>query len=138
MVSPVSKDNQLSGRGNMKCHYVLGIIIVIACQSGCTPRVSVQPYTVECYSPTANVEVLRTNPPNHSYIEIAELSIPIKKRTRDTAVMRLIEEAKSIGADAIILLGENQTGAVPIPVGAMVVAAPKIELRAIAIKYKSK
>jgi len=52
--------------------------------------------------------------------------------------MRLIEEAKSIGADAIILLGENQTGAVPIPVGAMVVAAPKIELRAIAIKYKSK
>ncbi len=48
----------------------------------------------------------------------------------------LIEKAKELGADAIIIMGERSKGAVAMPLGNMAVAVPIKELYDIAIKYK--
>lgn len=109
--------------------------ILIFFMVGCaptTPTVYVMRYTNEVYPPTANVEVLRTNPPDRQYVELGEIEINSKQ---DNAVQYLVQKAKEMGADAIILMGEKNRGAVAVPIGQMVYAAPVTRLWAIAIKY---
>lgn len=76
------------------------------------------------------------NPVEKNYLEIAEISIRLNKKTREYGVAYLREKAMELGADAIILLGERSRGAVALPAGNMFLAVPIKDLCAIAIKYK--
>jgi len=49
----------------------------------------------------------------------------------------LIDKSKEIGADAIIIIGEDSEGNVIVPVGNVYTTVDKRYLRAIAIKYKN-
>lgn len=103
---------------------------------GCATKVEVMRYTMETFPPSHHVEVLRSKAINKDYIEIGEVSVRLKKSTKENAVALLAEKAKELGADAIIIIGERSRGAVAMPVGTMAVAVPLRELYAIAIKYK--
>ncbi len=93
-------------------------------------------YVPDFYPPTNKIKILRTAPVERKYEEIAEISLRIKKSTRETAVITLSEKAKELGADALILMGERSVGAVAIPIGRMALALPLREIYGIAIKYK--
>lgn len=93
-------------------------------------------YSSENYGPSENVEVLRTKPSERPYEEIAELAIQLRPIDQDRAILNLKEKAKLLGADAIIILGENSRGAVAMPMGSMTVAVPIRFLSAVAIRYK--
>jgi len=93
-------------------------------------------YTTDSFRPTSQIDVLHTKPVEKNYIEIAEISIRLNKKTREYGVAYLREKAMELGADAIILLGERSRGTVIIPVSSMLLAAPLKDLCAIAIKYK--
>ncbi len=111
-------------------------IIVSAMLIGCAgPMVKVMRYSGDDYSPTTEVQIFRTAPVDRKYIEIAELSLRVKKSNQETAVFQLREKAKSIGADALILMGERSAGAIAMPMGQGAVAVPLREIYAIAIKY---
>jgi hypothetical protein len=81
------------------------------------------------------IDVYKTNKPDHEYIEIAELSCA---DTDDNWSMKqILKKAREIGADAIIILGTAGEEAIGIPVGKTVYAASQeYGLKAIAIKYK--
>ena len=51
--------------------------------------------------------------------------------------MKLKEKAKEIGADAIIILGEESEGSVIVPIGNLYTSVDKRFIKAIAIKYKN-
>lgn len=105
---------------------------------GCSPSVNVMKYTEEVYQPTSSVEVLRSKPVEKEYLELGELSLRIKKglifNNQEEAVFKLKDKAKEIGADAIIILGEETEGATIIDDDTVVA---KRYLKAIAIKYKN-
>lgn len=122
---------------------LVGSLIVTSFLVGCAtqpcatqPKVKVMRYTTEIFEPTSKIEVLHTRQIGRDYIEIGEVSIRLKKSTEENAVAYLNEEAKKLGADGIIIMGERSKGAVAMPVGNMAVAVPIKELYAIAIKYK--
>lgn len=98
---------------------------------GCAARVSYSPYTGQTFAPTTRVDVLRTRVAERRHVELGELCTS----AGHTAVMRLTEKAKELGADAIILLGERSAGAVAVPVGQMAVAVPLTDTCAVAIRY---
>jgi len=116
----------------------VGIFIAFSFLVACVPqpKVKVMRYIRDTYRPTNNIEVLHTKPVKKDYIEIAEISIRLKRSTREYAVTYLREKAKELGANAIILLGERSRGAVALPVARMIIVAQRKELYAIAIKYK--
>ncbi len=112
----------------------LALIIfgLAACAS--SPRFA--KYTDVTYPPTTEVEVLRTKPADRPYIELGELRLRIKKSNEDDAILFLKAKAMEIGADAIVILGEQSRGAVVIPTGTIAMAAPIRYLVAVAIRYK--
>lgn len=63
------------------------------------------------------------------------MSVRLKKSTEENAVLYLKKKAMSIGADAIIILGESSGGSVVVPVGNMYAIVNKRYLKALAIKY---
>lgn len=79
---------------------------------------------------------MRAKPIQKEFIELGELSVRLKKSTEENAVIFLKEKAKSIGADAIVILGETSHGAVAVPIGKMYVVVNKRYLKALAIRYK--
>jgi len=93
-------------------------------------------YNEDIYPPTSSVEVLRVKPVSKDYFELGELSLKIKKSNQEEAILKLKEKAKKIGADAIILLGENSEGSVLVPVGNLYASIDMRYIKAIAIKYK--
>ncbi len=113
---------------------LIGIILGLA---ACAPSSSVRfaRYTEASYSPTADVEVLRTKPADRPYVELGELRLRVKKSNEDDAILSLKQKAREIGADAIVILGEQTRGAVMVPVGTIAVAAPIRILIAVAIHY---
>lgn len=118
----------------------LGIAVLLAAFAvGCaTPTAKVMRYTTETFPPTvaSSVRIHRTRIEDRPYIEIAEVSLRIKKSNQETAVAVLREKAAELGADALILMGERSVGAVAMPVGDMAVAVPLREIYGVAIKYK--
>jgi len=100
---------------------------------GCSPSVRVIRYNNKVYTTTTAVDVFRTKPPDRRYDEIGELEV---KSKYDDAVELLVEKAKEIGADAIILMGDRQSGALAVPIGELVYAKSIMKLWAVAIKYK--
>ncbi len=116
---------------------ILIIIIAALLLCGCSPSVNFMKYTENTYPPTNSVEVLRNKPVSQEYTELGELSLKIKKSNEEEAVLKLKEKAKEIGADAIILLGENSEGSVLVPVGNLYASVDMRYIKVIAIKYKN-
>ena len=115
------------------------LLVIVICGLliyGCSPSVNFMRYNEDIYPPTNSVEVLRSKPVSRDYIELGELSLKIKKSNQNEAVLKLKEKAKEIGADAIILLGENSEGSVLVPVGNLYASVDMRYIKAIAIKYK--
>jgi hypothetical protein len=70
-------------------------------------------------------------------MELGVLSVRLNKQTEENAVLYLVERAREIGADAIVILGEVSVGAVAMPpVGTLAVAIPLRDLKALAIRYE--
>ena len=108
--------------------------------SGCSPSVNFMKYSDDNYPPTNSVEVLRNKPVEKEFTELGELSIQVKKgifSNQEEVVLKLKEKAKEIGADAIIILGEESEGSVIVPIGNLYTSVDKRFIKAIAIKYKN-
>lgn len=100
--------------------------------TGCASQIRFMRYTSSDYPPTGDVEVLQIKPPNKQFRELGVLSVRLNKHTEENAVLYLVERAREIGADAIVIMGEVSAGAVL--VGA--VAVPLRDLQALAIRYE--
>ena len=116
-----------------KLIFTLGIILLFV---GCVPHSQVMRYTNFEFLPTSSVEVLRTRPADREYIELGEVSIRLNAFTPKNAVLILAEVARRLGADALLLLGEKDTGAVILPIGKSYIVANTEKLVGIAIRYK--
>jgi uncharacterized protein YbjQ (UPF0145 family) len=115
-------------------NYVLIVGVVLI--AGCAAKPRVMFYSTEKYPPSSHVEILHVVPSDKQFIEIGEVSVRLKKFTEETAMIRLKEKAAEIGADALLVMGERNRGAVAVPAGNMAIAVPLVELYGIAIKYK--
>lgn len=114
------------------------IMFLIMIISGCSPSVNFMKYNDDNYPPTNSVEVLRNKPVEKEFTELGELSIQVKKgifSNQEEVVLKLKEKAKEIGADAIIILGEESEGSVIVPIGKLYASVDKRFIKAIAIKY---
>lgn len=119
----------------MKTLFILTVVFALS-SCATTPRIKVMRYSETTYSPTSAVEVLRTKPSERPYEEIAELSIQLRPVDEEMVIVHLKEKAKSLGADALLIIGENTRGAVAIPTGTIAVAVPIRFLNAVAIRYR--
>lgn len=89
--------------------------------------------TVLCriVSVSAVERIFHASPEGRPYREIAEIRVRVVPRTRAEAPMKLADKAKEIGADAIILVGDEQ-------IGTFMVSGPIGDAKAIAIKFGNK
>lgn len=97
---------------------------------GCT-TVTTRYYTGQRYAPTGHIDVYRVRRPDKPYVEIAELI-----EGSFCSLSDIINKARSIGADGIILL-ERETKKIHIfGSDGELKEYEKKKMRAIAIKYK--
>ena len=68
----------------------------------------------------------------HKFVSCVRLN----KHTEEHAVLYLVERAREIGADAIVILGEVSAGTVAMPAGTLALAIPLRDLQALAIRYE--
>jgi|SRR3990170_6994755 len=123
----------------MKAIISIVILFIALFISACSPSVNFMKYSDDNYPPTNSIEVLRNKPVEKEFVELGELSLQVKKgifSNQEEAVLNLKEKAKEIGADAIIILGEESEGSVIIPIGNLYTSVDKRYIKAIAIKYK--
>ena len=116
------------------------IILVISLFLSACYSVDFIKYSEETYSATTSVDVFRNKPVDREYIELGELSLRVKKgifSNQESVVLKLKEKAKEIGADAIIILGEESEGSVIVPIGDLYTSVDKRYIIAIAIRYKN-
>jgi len=124
----------------MKAIIPIVIFLSAVFLSACSPSVNFMKYSEENYPPTNSVEVLRNKPVEKEFIELGELSIQVKKgifSNQEEVVLKLKEKAKEIGADAIIILGEESEGSVIVPIGNLYTSVDKRFIKAVAIKYRN-
>ena len=121
--------------------YKLILLIVLFTLAACgLPSVQEVRYTMDTFEPTANVEVLQTWPRDRKYLEIAELEVSAGSKANNA----LLERAKEIGADAIVIGPTHQHGQVHVPIGGTISDGPAGSFRgvplnsvhAVAIKYQ--
>ena len=112
------------------------VFVFILTLSACMPSVHVMRYTAAIYPPSSNVEILRTKPADREYFEIGEISLELNAFNRKNAVFILSEEARKLGADALVLLGEKGSGAMILPVGKGYTVINTERLVGVAIKFK--
>ncbi|MCL5966532.1 MAG: hypothetical protein M1550_04875 [Deltaproteobacteria bacterium] len=84
------------------------------------------------YPPTTRVDVYRNGPPDRPYVEIAQL----EAYDRWNALGRLVERAKSIGADGIIILRSRYEGTDVSTADSGEWVTPLYDLVVVAIRYK--
>lgn len=123
----------------MKAIISIVIFFIALFFPACSPSVNFMKYNDDNYPPTNSVEVLRNKPVEKEFVELGELSLQVKKgifSNQEEAVLNLKEKAKEIGADAIIILGEESEGSVILPIGNLYTSVDKRYIKAIAIKYK--
>ena len=111
-------------------------ILIIFFLASCSLPVRVTSYTDTQYNPTNTIDVIRTNSVSRDYIELAELRTRVGALNRDKAIINIKEKAKEIGADAIIILGEETQGAIITTNNYGATAGSVQDMVAIAIKYK--
>jgi hypothetical protein len=124
----------------VKGEKLIAALIMVLVLAACATAHSVRfmRYQDTQYPPTTNIEVLQMKPSDRSFTELGVLAIRVKKNTQDDSVLFLIDRAKEIGADAIVILGEVSAGAIAMPLGNMAVAVPIRDLQALAIRYESR
>ncbi|MGR9116132.1 MAG: hypothetical protein ACU85E_10225 [Gammaproteobacteria bacterium] len=106
------------------------VLILTACGFSSVKEVKLISNTFE---PSDHVEVLQTWPQDRKYIAISELEVSVGDQAEDA----LIEKAKEIGADAIVIGEKHRHGQVEAPIDGK--TTDKVILnsvRAIAIKYR--
>jgi len=100
--------------------YLMGAAIKYA------PEPFVVRYTSLTFPPTSSVEVLAARPASREYIELAEISLSLRIGfTPENVLFILYEEARKLGADALIILSEKEK--LDVNIGIMM---------GVAIKYK--
>ena len=107
------------------------VLLVLA---ACT-TVNLTPYRPLDFPPSMDVEVLQTEP-TRPYEVLGEMWVPANA---NDGVLKMREKAMEIGADAIVLLGDRNAGAVAIPLqGAPggAIAVPINRTYALAIRYE--
>jgi hypothetical protein len=104
------------------------------------PLVEVEKYTMDTFEPTTNVAILQTWPQDRKYIEIADLEV----RAGDQAYDALLDKAKEMGADAIVIEPVHRHSQVYVPIDAQMGKGASSgfrsvtldSVRAIAIKFQ--
>jgi len=116
--------------------YKLSLLVVLFALTACgLPSVQAVRYTMDTFEPTTNVEVLQTWPRDRKYIEIAELEVS----AGDQANNALLDKAKEMGADAIVIEPAHRHGQAYVPIGGALSESRAVTLnsvRAIAIKFE--
>jgi hypothetical protein len=93
-------------------HYVFLAIALVVGVVGCaSPSPRFIPYTEMDYTPCESVLVLHTMPRDRTYVELGEVSIPVRVSNHETHVMELRNRAGQMGANAIVLLGDRPMSA---------------------------
>ncbi len=110
-----------------RLHKACVAVVTAALLGGCAYGVKMAMFRAP-YPPTAAVDVYRDKSPDRPYVEIAQVG------TYDggNALGRLVERAKELGADAIIILPRRYAGT-DYSYGWV---TPYFELEVIAIKYR--
>lgn len=121
--------------------YKLILLIILFSLFACGhPTVREMRYTLDTFEPTANVDVLQTWPQDRKYLEIAELEVSASAKANNA----LLDKAREIGADAIVIGAVHQHGQVQVPIGGTISdgpagsfrGVPLNSVRAVAIKYQ--
>ncbi len=121
--------------------YLLSLLVALFALTACgLPSVKETRYTMDAFEPTANVEFLQTWPRDRKYIEIAELEVG----AGDQANKALLDKAKEIGADAIVVGPVHRHGPVHVPINGELLDGPAgsyrgitlDSVRAVAIKFE--
>jgi hypothetical protein len=115
---------------------VLAAILGLSAACVSTPTAKFARYTDTTYPPTTEVEVLRTKPVDRPFVELGEIRLQLKKSNENDAILILRDKAREIGANAIVILGEQSRGTAIVPAGNILMAVPLRELVAVAIRYK--
>jgi len=88
-------------------NYVFGLLALLSV-SACMQSDEFIKYSETVYKPTTSIELLRSKPFNRDYITIGELKFRITHQSKNAPLKEIKAKAKKIGADAIIILGQNQ------------------------------
>ncbi|MGZ4976851.1 MAG: hypothetical protein ACXV8O_06835 [Methylobacter sp.] len=121
--------------------YLLSLLVALFALTACgLPAVKETRYTMDTFEPTANVEVLQTWPRDRKYIEIAELEVSVG----DQANNALLDKAREIGADAIVVGSVHRRGSVYVPIDGELLDGPAgsyrgitmDSVRAVALKFE--
>jgi hypothetical protein len=133
--------NELLKGGIAMRHTIILLLVVLFALTACgLPSVQEVRYTMDTYEPTTKVEVLQTWPRDRNYIEIAELEVSAGHQANNA----LLDEAKKMGADAIVIGPTHQHSKVYVPIDAGLIngtssgfRSVSLEgVRAIAIKFQ--
>ena len=94
--------------------FVIGIVL-----AGCAtaPDVMVSPYTTTTFPPSASATMLHAFPTDRHYVELAELSARMLRTTQEQAPLAMLEKAKSLGADAVVVTEpkrQSHIGEIPV------------------------
>jgi hypothetical protein len=102
--------------GGVAMRYTLSLLLVVLFSlTACgLPSVQVVRYTMDTFEPTTKVKVLQTWPQDRKYIQIGELEVS----AGDQANNALLDKAKEMGADAIVIEPAHQHGKVYVPINA--------------------
>ncbi len=93
---------------------VIFVALLVMLISGCShqfsgkkPSVSTLRYPGQHFQPSTTIEVFHSRIPRRDYIKIGEVSIHY---SADDVILRLKEKAKTLGGNALILMGERRRG----------------------------
>jgi hypothetical protein len=114
--------------------FVAMVVLLAGCAQQPTTRFA--RYTEVTYPPTAEVQVHRTKPSDRAYVELGEVRLRLNKGNEDDAILFLNNKAREVGANAIVILGEESRGAALVPIDNMAMAVPIRDIVAVAIRYK--
>ena len=98
------------------------------------PRMVLYGTTYPAKDVNTPVEIYRTQRPNRPYVEIGEISC--NDTNDEYALNQILMKARSIGADAIIILGSASSSASGVPIGGVLYSSTQqYGFKTVAIKY---
>ncbi len=110
---------------------MLLVLVLAALAGGCAYGVNTALFRGP-YPPTASLDVYREKPPDRPYVEIAQIGT----FDQGNALGRVVERAKELGADAIILLPRRYAGTDYAFFTSGLCITPYSEVEAMAIMYR--
>jgi hypothetical protein len=94
----------------MKAAILLALSLALV---GCATPVVVSPYTTKTFPPNENAQILHALPKDRPYIELGELSFQMMRTNQTQAPLAILEKAKAMGADAVVILDAKRPGVAP-------------------------